>query len=308
MTRITLRHTGPETPVCQGGFSSLRISIRLATASTPMSTSQHETMDANVHDGLSDEPAGGPQGSWMPDDWANFSNTSAPQHFLMPQAEWPPSPPSLHGEELGNYSFDTPYDVMSGSLPTAPVYNPSTLSPRGWPQDTSSVWNSSNASHPSQHPMDAAEHDALSSHDQPSRRGSPTMLADSLPTWSMSPADSHQDSLSPSDSPYAMQEENYAVKAEDDLMGNDTVIKTEDGCDGGQMDQMNTARQDEPYAQLIYRALLSRPEHSMTLQEIYQWFRENTDKIKGRDKITGKENKGWQNSIRHNLSMNMVSR
>ncbi|KAJ4397349.1 hypothetical protein N0V93_001574 [Gnomoniopsis smithogilvyi] len=54
---------------------------------------------------------------------------------------------------------------------------------------------------------------------------------------------------------------------------------------------------DEPYAQLIYRAFLSRPNKSMTLQEIYQWFRENTDKSKS-------EGKGWQNSIRHNLSMN----
>lgn len=57
---------------------------------------------------------------------------------------------------------------------------------------------------------------------------------------------------------------------------------------------------EEPYAQLIYRAFLSTPRHAMTLQEIYQWFRENTDKGKSGDK-------GWQNSIRHNLSMNLVS-
>lgn len=56
---------------------------------------------------------------------------------------------------------------------------------------------------------------------------------------------------------------------------------------------------DEPYAQLIYKAFLSRPNRSMTLQEIYKWFRENTDKAKS-------EGKGWQNSIRHNLSMNLV--
>lgn len=56
---------------------------------------------------------------------------------------------------------------------------------------------------------------------------------------------------------------------------------------------------EEPYAQLIYKAFLSTPRHAMTLQEIYRWFRENTDK--GKD-----ESKGWQNSIRHNLSMNMV--
>ncbi|CZS95525.1 uncharacterized protein RCO7_05691 [Rhynchosporium graminicola] len=53
----------------------------------------------------------------------------------------------------------------------------------------------------------------------------------------------------------------------------------------------------EPYAKLIYRALMSAPNRSMVLQEIYQWFRENTHK--------GSSNtKGWMNSIRHNLSMN----
>ena len=56
---------------------------------------------------------------------------------------------------------------------------------------------------------------------------------------------------------------------------------------------------EEPYARLIHRAFLSTPRRALTLQEIYQWFRENTDK--GKD-----ESKGWQNSIRHNLSMNLV--
>jgi hypothetical protein len=56
---------------------------------------------------------------------------------------------------------------------------------------------------------------------------------------------------------------------------------------------------EEPYAKLIYRAFMSKPERAMTLQELYQWFRENTEK--GKD-----DTKGWQNSIRHNLSMNGV--
>ena len=56
----------------------------------------------------------------------------------------------------------------------------------------------------------------------------------------------------------------------------------------------------EPYAQLIARALRSAPEHKMVLKEIYRWFEKNTNKAKG-------NSKGWQNSIRHNLSMNGVS-
>lgn len=57
---------------------------------------------------------------------------------------------------------------------------------------------------------------------------------------------------------------------------------------------------DEPYAKLIYRALLNAPRNSMALQQIYQWFIDNTDKVK-----PGQT--GWRNSIRHNLSMNAVS-
>lgn len=56
---------------------------------------------------------------------------------------------------------------------------------------------------------------------------------------------------------------------------------------------------NEPYAKLIYRALMSAPNHAMVLQEIYQWFRDNTTK-------GNSDTKGWMNSIRHNLSMNAV--
>ncbi|KAI9717869.1 MAG: hypothetical protein M1812_004396 [Candelaria pacifica] len=55
---------------------------------------------------------------------------------------------------------------------------------------------------------------------------------------------------------------------------------------------------EEPYAKLIYRALMSVPERKMVLKEIYEWFELNTDKAKNTS------SKGWQNSIRHNLSMN----
>ena len=56
----------------------------------------------------------------------------------------------------------------------------------------------------------------------------------------------------------------------------------------------------EPYAKLIYRALMNTPDKTMSLQDLYQWFRDNT--------IRGKaSSKGWQNSVRHNLSMNKVN-
>lgn len=55
----------------------------------------------------------------------------------------------------------------------------------------------------------------------------------------------------------------------------------------------------EPYAQLIFRALREAPGYRMVLKDIYRWFEKNTDKAR-------KSSKGWQNSIRHNLSMNGV--
>lgn len=59
------------------------------------------------------------------------------------------------------------------------------------------------------------------------------------------------------------------------------------------------ASTEPPYSKLIYDALISTPEKMMPLQEIYAWFEKNTSK--GKDK-----KRGWQNSIRHNLSMNAV--
>ncbi|OGM42209.1 forkhead domain protein [Aspergillus bombycis] len=55
---------------------------------------------------------------------------------------------------------------------------------------------------------------------------------------------------------------------------------------------------DPPYSTLIYKALRGAPGKKLSLQEIYGWFEENT--TKGKDRSS----KGWQNSIRHNLSMN----
>ncbi|KAK8215822.1 hypothetical protein IWZ01DRAFT_538802 [Phyllosticta capitalensis] len=62
---------------------------------------------------------------------------------------------------------------------------------------------------------------------------------------------------------------------------------------GGQEDPKG-----EPYAKLIYRCLMEARDHQMVLRDIYDWFKKNTNKA------ADKRTKGWQNSIRHNLSMN----
>lgn len=60
------------------------------------------------------------------------------------------------------------------------------------------------------------------------------------------------------------------------------------------------AKSEPPYAKLIYQALMDAPEHKLVLKDIYAWISENTDKAKD------PAFKGWQNSVRHNLSMNGV--
>jgi hypothetical protein len=66
-------------------------------------------------------------------------------------------------------------------------------------------------------------------------------------------------------------------------------------------DENEDTNADPPYSQLIYEALSAAPGKKLPLQGIYLWFEKNT--AKGKDRSS----KGWQNSIRHNLSMNAVS-
>lgn len=57
---------------------------------------------------------------------------------------------------------------------------------------------------------------------------------------------------------------------------------------------------DKPYARLIHEALMQAPGHRMLLRDIYDWFLRNTTKP------SESGTNGWQNSIRHNLSMNQA--
>ncbi|OBT69906.1 hypothetical protein VE03_00594 [Pseudogymnoascus sp. 23342-1-I1] len=73
--------------------------------------------------------------------------------------------------------------------------------------------------------------------------------------------------------------------------------KAEDDAEDDVASNAEDSKIGEPYAKLIHRALMGAPSHSMALQEIYQWFIDNTEK-------GSSSGSGWRNSIRHNLSMN----
>lgn len=98
--------------------------------------------------------------------------------------------------------------------------------------------------------------------------------------------------------PVSDMDEDLPSACYDDERGSGSpTIKMERG-EAGEPETPKTG--ETPYAKLIYQAFMSSPRRALTLQEIYQWFRDNTDKGKPG------QGKGWQNSIRHNLSMNGV--
>lgn len=77
-----------------------------------------------------------------------------------------------------------------------------------------------------------------------------------------------------------------------DLMNYENIIPEEDEA-GGNIDPC--------YAQLLYKCLEEAPDHTMTLKNVYEWVRQHSKKARE------SSGTGWQNSVRHNLSMNAVS-
>ena len=118
-------------------------------------------------------------------------------------------------------------------------------------------------------------------------------LSTAAPSSPYSTASGYDDS--PLDSPYLSSSEPYSnlrhTRPPRSSPNDDYDIDDDDEGAGG-----------KPYARLIYEALLQAPGHRMMLRDIYEWFELNT--TKPRESGTN----GWQNSIRHNLSMNKVRR
>ena len=70
---------------------------------------------------------------------------------------------------------------------------------------------------------------------------------------------------------------------------------------GDDNDDISDADAADPcYAQLLYRCLKESQDHILSLRELYDWVRDHSQKAKD------PKNRGWQNSVRHNLSMNAV--
>lgn len=70
--------------------------------------------------------------------------------------------------------------------------------------------------------------------------------------------------------------------------------------DSHSTDESDSDAADPCYAKLLYSCLMEVPNHTLSLRQLYAWVEQHS--IKARDS----SNRGWQNSVRHNLSMNAV--
>lgn len=75
------------------------------------------------------------------------------------------------------------------------------------------------------------------------------------------------------------------------------IIKTEHSFGVGRV----VASGEQSYARLLFDCLMEAPNHRLPLADIYEWVLARSTKAQS------SKGKGWQNSIRHNLSMNKVS-
>ena len=104
------------------------------------------------------------------------------------------------------------------------------------------------------------------------------------------------DHLTPAFYPTATSQ--YSTYESDPRQAQDDFI--ENVPSGGFETDFESKEKGRSYAELIYQALMEAPGHKMILKDIYAWIAQNTDKAKD------PSSKGWQNSVRHNLSMNEV--
>ena len=245
-----------------------------------------------------------------------------PSHDAMtsnPYAVWPQQ---SSGNEFANYSYhhgqDTaPVPAVLSSPRTVvvsqwsveqqiPVSFPSPSSPS--PKTADPCYKTSSAVPESDSNTNCNATIPDSDHSRSPCRGSPCMTDIAEPEYSgfPSPDVDIMDSFRATSPENDVKRESSADCTEDGMEGSASGVReasagtstTED--QGASCGVANGQKPGKSYAQLLYDCFMSHPEHSMTLQEIYQWFRENTSKAKDN------AGKGWQNSVRHNLSMNHV--
>jgi len=202
------------------------------------------------------------------------------------------------------HSDDMAFNPTSSYVTTSEndMYSNSTI-PRGWKNCNERILHSHNNNGlPSFAAIDYGDEDVNERNNQHTQLDSAMYqsLGNGRGYAPMSMASHHDCSSSPSHYP-SLENLKFHSKTTTFSLADDGMSNAGTGTASREMtvEDEEGLGMDEPYAKLIHRALMSKPDHSMVLQDIYQWFRENTNK-------GSSDNKGWMNSIRHNLSMNAV--
>ncbi|KAI9781539.1 MAG: hypothetical protein M1816_002254 [Peltula sp. TS41687] len=154
---------------------------------------------------------------------------------------------------------------------------------------------------PTSYLMDPQKHELYMNPTRQQTFNPPSLVRSQLETISSSATEPGNDELDRHMSPPPEQTSSSKSSEETECLKKNADDSNKDGAPSGQSKKIKeeTASEgNEPYAQLIYRALKDAPGNKMVLKDIYHWFSTNTEKSKNPSQ------KGWQNSIRHNLSMN----
>lgn len=220
-----------------------------------------------------------------------------------------PTPPATACDDLEDYTYHASPTSGSFGLPDyASSIRSSVDSPRSWPSPEAqhlayqqSVWETPEPTTPYSMNIAMAMHgEDMQQQLLGSPYGNPTYSLNHMSTDSMA---AEAPGITPDYVDSAMSDRGASPLPEGNLKH--CYVLNEDKAappldqGGNDSDEDDAGKGEEPYAKLIFKAFLSRANHAMTLQELYQWFRDNTEKVTP-------NSKGWQNSIRHNLSMNGV--
>ena len=222
---------------------------------------------------------------------STFDN--APLEHYAPQASCLEIGPPHVAEDITSSAFvQCMHDKSWYQLGTREIYAPTSFLSK--PQDSSPAWfnyRPPSTSHPGHHELNIAT--SFTYPEPPLNASSESTLV---------PRGQHPLALGVSPSAYDYQNP-YTSYAEyfttNDSDCNNNHRPDENGDPSDETDGDKNL-QSTSYARLIYAALMAAPGHKMVLKDIYRWIKENTDKAN--DPMST----GWQNSVRHNLSMNQA--
>jgi hypothetical protein len=286
-------YPSPELVPFYGSPLPSQLITRSQTWAAPQASSWAGDASPNYSFATSESPRGLPLGS--------FNHGPGPAHNWEQSQSYPHRQPLDHQPS----QYQETGSIYSQRYPSISAENLSCYGQLGMPTtapttDNFSYGNYSVISGPIPQDIAAYRRYPLEGYTSAPSQSRPLTVTTSFPqsAYPNPPGDELSTPMTPVMTPVSdMDEDLPSACYDDERRSGSPTIKMERG-EAGEPEPPKSG--ETPYAKLIYQAFMSSPRRALTLQEIYQWFRDNTDKGKPG------QGKGWQNSIRHNLSMNGV--